>query len=74
MSINNFQKVVDYFGNQQKTAEALDIKQPSVNYSLSTGNISVEIALRVQKKTNGRFLAVDLRPSLKKHFSEICVA
>lgn len=74
MSENKFQTVVDYFGNQQKTAEALGIKQPSVNYSLSTGNISVEIALRIQKKTSGRFLAVDLRPSLKEHFSEICVA
>ncbi len=74
MSKNKFQAVIDYFGNQQKTAVALDIKQPSVNYSLSTGNISVEIALRIQKETNGKFLAVDLRPSLKKHFSEIRVA
>ncbi|OTG81524.1 YdaS family helix-turn-helix protein [Acinetobacter sp. ANC 4648] len=71
---NKFNLVIDYFGNQKKTAEGLGITQPSVNYILSTGNISVEIALRIQKKTNGKFLALDLRPSLKRDFSSIEVA
>lgn len=74
MSTTSFQKVIEHFGNQQKTAIALKITQPSVNYILATGNVSVEIALRIQKETKNKFSALDLRPSLKRDFSEICVA
>lgn len=74
MSSVLFQQVVDHFGNQPKTATALNIKQPTVNYMLSTGVISVEVALRIQKATKGKFNALDLRPSLKENFESINVA
>jgi len=74
MSEISFQDVVEYFGNQQKTADALKITQPSVNHILATGNVSVEVALRIQKVTKNTFSALDLRPSLKRDFSEICVS
>lgn len=69
-----FHLVVDYFGNQQKTASALGITQPSVNYILSTGNVSVGMALKIQKETKGKFSALELRPDLKQSFSVIEVA
>lgn len=65
--------VVSFFGNQRKTAEALDITQPTVNHMIATGKVSADIALRIQKQTNNHFLALDLRPSLREHFSNIQV-
>lgn len=74
MSSVLFQQVVDHFGSQPKTATALNIKQPTVSYMLRTGVISVDVALRIQKTTNGKFNALDLRPSLKENFESINVA
>ncbi|KYQ83542.1 hypothetical protein AWW72_13215 [Acinetobacter sp. NRRL B-65365] len=74
MSSNPIKEVVEHYGSQRKTAEALGITQPTVNHMLSTKQISVEIALLIQKKTNGKFKALDLRPSLKLSFSEISVS
>lgn len=67
-------RAVDCLGGQTKAAELLGIKQPTLNYSLSTGVVSAEVALRIQKKTGGKFKAVDLRPSLKRDFDSIIVA
>ncbi|EXE12893.1 hypothetical protein J559_2882 [Acinetobacter sp. 983759] len=74
MTTISFQDVIEYFGNQKKTAEALKITQPSVNYILSTGKVSVEIALRIQKQSKNKFSALDLRPSLRAEFSKLDVA
>lgn len=74
MSSNPIKEVVAYYGSQRKTADALDITQPTVNHMVSTEQVSVEMALLIQKRTNGRFKALDLRPSLKRHFSELTVA
>ena len=65
MSTELLKQAVDYFGNQKKAADALGITQPTLNHSLSTGVVSAEVALRIQKATGGKFKAVDLRPSLK---------
>lgn len=67
-------QVLAHFGSQEKMANAISITQPSVQHILNTQRVSAEIALRIQKKTNNQFLAVDLRPSLKEHFTEISVA
>lgn len=72
--IQLFQEVIDYFGNQPKTAKALGIKQSSVRMWLFNGRMSADNALLVQKLTNGKFKALDLRPSLKEHLSAIEVA
>ncbi len=74
MSLNKIQEVVSHFGSQRKTADALEITQPTVNHMLATGTVSVETALKIQKKTNNKFLALDLRPSLKESFTDISVA
>ncbi|NWK64314.1 helix-turn-helix domain-containing protein [Acinetobacter sp. SwsAc3] len=73
MSQNLIEEVVDHFGSQRKTALALGITQPTVNHMLSTGMVSVEVALKIQKKTNSKFLALDLRPGLKSSFQNIQV-
>ena len=74
MSQTLIEEVVDHFGSQSKTAEALDITQPTVNHMVTTGMVSAEVALKIQKTTNGKFLALDLRPSLKSSFKNIQVA
>ena len=74
MSTELLKQAVDYFGNQKKAADALGITQPTLNLSLSTGVVSAEVALRIQKATGGKFKAVDLRPSLKRDFVSISVA
>ncbi len=74
MSTELLKQAVDYFENQKKAADALGITQPTLNHSLSTGVVSAEVALRIQKATGGKFKAVDLRPSLKRDFVSISVA
>lgn len=74
MSLISIKDVVDHFGSQRKTAAALNITQPTVNHMVSTGQVSVEIALLIQKITEGKFSALELRPSLRKNFTEVTVA
>lgn len=74
MSAELLKQAVDYYGNQKKAADAFGITQPTLNHSLSTGVVSAEVALRIQKATNGKIKAVDLRPSLKRDFAFISVA
>lgn len=75
MTSNIYKSVVAHFGNQQKTASALKIKQSSVNAWIKGKAIMSErTALRVQKLTNSEFKALDLSPSLKEDFAVINVA
>lgn len=74
MSRDLMVSVVAHFGSQRKTADELNLTQPTVNHMLATGRISAEAALKIQMKTNGKFLAVDLRPSLKNFLTNIQVA
>lgn len=74
MSTDLLRQAVDFFGNQKKAADALGITQPTLHHSLSTGIVSAEVALRIQKATGGKFKAIDLRPSLKRDFISISVA
>jgi DNA-binding transcriptional regulator YdaS (Cro superfamily) len=67
-------EVIAHFGSQRKTADKLDLTQPTVNHMLTTGQISAEAALKIQKESNGKFLALDLRPSLRNTFTHIQVA
>ena len=52
--------VIDYFGNQQKTADALGITQASV--SRWRDNIPLLHAFKVERITNGK-LKADYSPS-----------
>lgn len=71
--IQLFQEVINHFGNQPKTAKALGIKQSSVRTWLFSGRMSADNALLVQKLTDGKFKALDLRPSLREYLSAIDV-
>lgn len=74
MSAQLIQQAIDYFGDQTKAACAFGITQPTLSHSLKAGTVSTEVALRIQKATNGEVKAIDLRPSLKCDFSFIDVA
>lgn len=57
--------LVSLFGNQTKTAEALRVKQPTVNGWLSGKHgMSAVVAIRAEKLTEGEFQAATLCPDL----------
>lgn len=62
-----YQRLVDYFGGQQATATALNVKQPSVSAWVSgKARMSAIVALRAERKTEGAFKAIDLCPQLNE--------
>jgi len=65
-------QLVSFFGSQTKTAQALSIKQPSVNAWLTgKSQMSEKIALRAERVTKGRFKAYQLCPTLKEFENKI---
>lgn len=65
--IELYKRVVEHFGSQTLTAQALDLEQPSVwAWVNGKARMSSETALLVQEKTNGLFKYKDLFPSKKK--------
>lgn len=61
----SYSQLVAHFGSQQKTAEALGCKQPSVSAWLQgKANMSATLALKAERLTNGEFKADDLCPAL----------
>lgn len=62
---NIYQRLVAHFGNQENTAKALLVKQPSVsNWVNEKKTMSERTALRAEKVTNGLFKAIELCPAL----------
>ncbi|MCU4582904.1 helix-turn-helix domain-containing protein [Acinetobacter gyllenbergii] len=62
---NIYQRLVNHFGNQESTAKALLVKQPSVsNWVNEKKTMSERTALRAEKVTHGQFKAIDLCPAL----------
>ena len=62
-----YQGLVEHFGSQKMTAEALGVEQPSVwAWVNGKSKMSTEVAMAAERATNGKFKAADLRPSLKK--------
>lgn len=62
-----YKKVVDHFGSQTLTAKALGLEQPSVNAWLKgKTKMSINSALIAERKTMGKFKAIDLSPDFKK--------
>lgn len=52
--------LIAHFGSQASTAEALNVKQPTVSAWLrGTHGISALTALRIERVTEGKFKAVD---------------
>lgn len=70
-----YNEVIKHFGGQQQTANALGVKQPSVN-SWKNGNAKMKplTAAKTQELTNGKFKAADLCPELKEVLAILDVA
>lgn len=59
--------LISHFGGQKKTADALGVAQPTVSGWLTGAHgISPIVAMRAERKTEGKFKAVDLCPKLKE--------
>ncbi len=62
-----YDRLVDHFGGQVKTAESLGVKQGTVSGWVSGRHgMSAVTALRAQAETNGVFLAIELCPALSR--------
>lgn len=67
-----YQSLVDHFGSQENTAEALLVRQPAVSgWVRGTKNMSALVALRAEKATDGKFKAKDLRPELNEVLEDL---
>jgi DNA-binding transcriptional regulator YdaS (Cro superfamily) len=56
-----YKSVVDYFGTQEKCAEAIGVTQSAVHqWVAGKSYMSGEIAFAVEKATEGKFKAIDL--------------
>ena len=56
-----YQEVVDYFGDQTKTAALLSVKQPTASgWVNGKHKMSAGVALRVERLSGGKFLASQL--------------
>ncbi|WP_349569439.1 transcriptional regulator [Azotobacter salinestris] len=59
--------LVEHFGTQTKTAKALGVEQGTVSgWIRGRHRMSPVAALRAERKTKGKFKAVDLCPDLLK--------
>lgn len=62
-----YHELVKHFGSQQKTATELGVSQGTVSGWVRGIHLcSAEVALLAQSKTQGKFTAEALRPSLGK--------
>lgn len=69
MSKSTYQQLVDHFGNQAKTAEAIGVKQPTVSgYITGQWGMSPIVAKRAEIATGGAIRAADLCPKYKEFF------
>lgn len=67
-----YELLVDHFGGQEKTASALGVSQPAVSsWVRGKAKMSVGVAIRVQRQTNGTFKAVDLCPAIKSDLEQL---
>ena len=58
------QKAIEIFGTEAKLAEAVGVKQPSINAAKRASRVSAELAARIHKATNGQVSREQLRPDL----------
>ncbi|WP_299312604.1 Cro/CI family transcriptional regulator [uncultured Halomonas sp.] len=60
-----YEKLVDFFGGQVPTAEALNVNQGAVsNWVRGKHGMSPAVALRAERLTAGKFTAAELCPSV----------
>lgn len=59
------ERLIEYFGSQQATADALGVKQGTVSgWARSVHGVSAEVALKAEIKTRGSVKALELRPTI----------
>jgi DNA-binding transcriptional regulator YdaS (Cro superfamily) len=58
------EKAIGILGSQAKLAEACGVKQPSIWQAKDTGRCSAELAMAIEKATDGQVTAHELRPDL----------
>lgn len=58
------EQAISILGSQQKLADACGIKQPSIWQAKATESCSAELAMAIEKATDGKVLAKSLRPDL----------
>lgn len=58
------QKAVALCGSQAELARRAGVQQPSINKALTAKRISAELAVKVEKATNGAVTRWELRPDL----------
>lgn len=69
---NIYKMLVQHFGSQAKTANALGVTQPSVSYWIhGIKGMSYEVASLAQIKTNGKFKADELCPKFKSTLEQL---
>mgnify|MGYP000863830364 CR=1 FL=1 len=62
-----YQELVEHFGGQVATANALLVSQSTVSgYVSGRWNMSERVAIKAEKASCGAFKAVDLCPTLKE--------
>lgn len=67
-----YMNLVSHFGGQVLTANALKISQSTVSgYVSGRWNMSISVAKRAEKATDGKFKAVELCPVLKEFHQEL---
>ena len=65
-------QLVEHFGSQDLAAKALEVSQSNISgYVSGRWNMSVDVAIRAEKATSGKFKAAELCSSLKKFQSLI---
>lgn len=58
------EKAISILGSQAKLADACGVKQPSIWQAKDTERCSAELAMAIEKATDGQVTAVELRPDL----------
>lgn len=58
------ERAISHLGSQQRLAEACGIKQSSIWQAKETGRCSAELAMAIEKATDGLVTAAELRPDL----------
>ncbi|WP_236176108.1 transcriptional regulator [Pseudomonas qingdaonensis] len=59
------ERLIEYFGSQQATADALGVKQGTVSgWARRIHGMSADVALRAEIATAGAVTARELRPSI----------
>lgn len=63
--MENIKQLIAFFGSQEKLADALQVKQPTVSDWLRGRRpISAKHCIQLELITNGQFKAKDLRPDI----------